>query len=169
MWLLIGVLVVLLIRNNFDMQGVGRDIRKIAREIKRIAKELAKTIRQAVKEAKQETKDARKVGHALEKVVKSAQAEAVQAAVPAQRTVPVQAEPVHAAEPVQTAVEPAVTADSPLARVEPEMTQPKLEVPDMDDPELQLNMAAILANVPTLDFPKDDPKYDSVHRKYLYA
>ena len=166
MWLLIGVLVVLLIRNNFDMQGVGRDIRKIAREIRRIAKELAGTIRQAVKEAKQETKDARKVGRALEKVVKSAQAEAVQAAAP------VQAEPVHAAEPVQAAVEQAAKAeavDSTLARVEPEMTQPKLEVPDMDDPELQLNMAAIMANVPTLDFPKDDPKYDSVHRKYLYA
>ena len=117
---------------------------------------------------KQETKDARKVGRALEKVVKSAQTEAAQA-VPAKATVPVQAEPVHAAEPVQTAVEPAVTTDSTLARVEPEMTQPKLEVPDMDDPELQLNMAAIMANVPTLDFPKDDPKYDSVHRKYLYA
>ena len=58
MWLLIGVLVVLLIRNNFDVQGVGRDIRKISREIRRIAKELAGTIRQAVKEGKQETKDA---------------------------------------------------------------------------------------------------------------
>ena len=87
-----------------------------------------------MKEGKQETKDARKVGRALEKVVKSAQAEAAQA-VPAKATVPVQAEPVYAAEParvaepVQVAAEPAATADSTLARVEPEMTQPKLEVP----------------------------------------
>ena len=36
--------------------------------------------------------------------------------------------------------------------------------------ELELNTgtAAMLANVPAIEFPKDDPKYDS-SRKYMYA
>ena len=38
----------------------------------------------------------------------------------------------------------------------------------MAEAEPQACMAALTAHIPTIDFPKDDPKYDS-SRKYHYA
>ena len=54
-WILLGTLFVLLVRNQFDVQGVAKDLRRIAKSVRKIARELARTVRQAVKEAKKET------------------------------------------------------------------------------------------------------------------
>ena len=61
-WILLGALFVLLVRNQFDTQAVAKDIRRIARSVRKIVRELARTVRQAVKEAKRETAEARKTG-----------------------------------------------------------------------------------------------------------
>ena len=43
-WFLFGMLLFLLIRNNFDLQGVKKDARKIARGIRKILKDLGTTV-----------------------------------------------------------------------------------------------------------------------------
>ena len=121
-----GVLVVLLVRNNFNVQGVANDIRRIARSAAKIVRDLAGEIRRSVKEAKKETAKTRQ-------------------AAPEQPVI-VEAAPV--AEPVQ-----------------PEVQQNNELLKEM---ERNARTAVMLADVPTLDFPKDDPKYDS-SRKYKYA
>ena len=123
-WILLGVLFVLLVRNQFDTQAVAKDIRRIAKSARKIVRELARTVRQAVKEAKQETAEARKTGPE-------------QAAASVQAAQPVQAE-----------------------------TQQNNEL--LKELEQKAGTAAMLANVPTIAFPEDDPKYDS-SRKYMYA
>ena len=100
-WFLFGVLLFLLIRNNFDVQGVKKDARRIARGIRKILKDLGREIRKGVQEGKQ-------------------QAEA------------------------------------------------KENMELLKEMEQKAGTAAMLANVPTIDFPADDPKYDS-SRKYMYA
>ena len=59
-WILFGVLFVLFVRNNFNVQGVAKDIRKIAKVARKIARDLAHTVRQAVKDGKKEAAEARK-------------------------------------------------------------------------------------------------------------
>ena len=100
-WFLFGVLLFLLIRNNFDVQGVKKDARRIARGIRKILKDLGRGIRKGVQEGKQqaEAKENREL---------------------------------------------------------------------LKEMEQKAGTAAMLANVPTIDFPADDPKYDS-SRKYMYA
>lgn len=121
-----GVLVVLLVRNNFNVQGVANDIRRIARSAAKIVRDLAGEIRRSVKDAKKETAKTRQ-------------------AAPEQ---PVTVEAAPVAEPVQ-----------------PEVQQNNELLKEM---ERNARTAVMLADVPTLDFPKDDPKYDS-SRKYKYA
>lgn len=126
-WILLGALFVLFVRNQFDVQGVAKDIRRIAKSVRKITRELARTVRQAVKEAKKETAETRK-----------AAPEQAGTAAEAHETQPVQAE-----------------------------TQQNNEL--LKELEQKAGgTAAMLANVPTLAFPKDDPKYDSA-RKYRYA
>lgn len=48
---------------------------------------------------------------------------------------------------------------------QPETRECKALLKDMEE---RANLAAILADVPTIDFPADDPKYES-SRKYTYA
>ena len=129
-WILLVALFVLLVRNQFEPQGVVKDIRRIAKSVRKIVRELARTIRQAVKEAKRETAEARK-------------------AVPEQ-AVPEQA---------------GTAAVCETQHVQPE-TQQNNEL--LKELEQKAGTAAMLANVPTIAFPKDDPKYDS-SRKYMYA
>ena len=124
-WILLVALFVLLVRNQFEPQGVVKDIRRIAKSVRKIVRELARTIRQAVKEAKRETAEARK-------------------AVPEQAGTAAVCETQH---------------------VQPE-TQQNSEL--LKELEQKAGTAAMLANVPTIAFPKDDPKYDS-SRKYMYA
>jgi len=126
LWILMGVLLVLCVRNNFNAQGVAKDIRGIARTGRKIAKDLARTIRHAARDAKRET-DAR-------------------AAAPAQET--------------------AVTATPALA--EPVQAEAPKENELLKDLEQHAWTAAMMVNVPTIAFPKDDPKYDS-SKKYMYA
>ena len=105
-WFLLGVLLVLLIHNHFNMQGVAKDLRGIAKTVRKLARGLARTIRNAMSDTKKE-------------------------AVPAE------------APTAQDAVLP-------------------------DETEQYARTAAMLANVPTIAFPEDDPKYDS-SRKCRYA
>ena len=126
-WILLGGLLALCIRNNFNAQGVAKDLRGIARAIRKIAKDLARTIRRAAKDAGRQTGAARE-------------------AAPAQET-------------MMTAA--SVAAES----VQAEGLKEK-ELPE--EPELHARTAAMMADVPVIAFPKDDPKYDS-SKKYLYA
>ena len=109
-WFLFGVLLFLLIRNNFDVQGVKKDARRSARGI-----------RKGVQEGKQqaEAKENRELLKEMEQEGKQ-QAEA------------------------------------------------KENMELLKEMEQKAGTAAMLANVPTIDFPADDPKYDS-SRKYMYA
>ena len=125
-WILLGVLIVLFVRNNFNTQGVAKDIRRIAGSVRQIVMELVRAVRGMVKDAKKETAEART--ESPEQVSETVE--------------------VPAAEPVQAE-----------AQQNSELLQ-----------ELEQNArtAAMLANVPTIDFPQDDQKYDS-SRKYSYA
>ena len=125
-WILLGVLIVLFVRNNFNTQGVAKDIRRIAGSVRQIVMELVRAVRGMVKDAKKETAEART--ESPEQVSETVE--------------------VPAAEPVRAEVQQ-----------NSEMLQ-----------ELEQNArtAAMLANVPTIDFPQDDQKYDS-SRKYSYA
>ena len=132
-WLLFGAFLYLLIKNQFDMQGVKKDARKIAKAIMKALQGAGKTIHNAVDEAKKQ-----KAGKAAAQAVRQA-AEAVQAA------------------PAQPA--PEVRTVSPETRENNQL---------LKDLEKNSSIAAMLANVPVLNFPEDDPKYDS-SRKYNYA
>ncbi len=122
-WFLMGILLVLLARNHFDMQGVGKDLRKIAREIRKIVRDLARAFQSRVKDAK---KEPRKAGPEQEAPTAEAHAEQIMQAEAEQECGPA------------------------------------------EDPEQTARTAAMLAQVPILAFPEDDPKYDS-SRKYGYA
>ena len=129
-WLLFGAFLYLLIKNQFDMQGVKKDARKIAKYLMNALRGAGKTIHSAVDEAKKQKAAAQAVRQA---------AEAVQSA------------------PAQPA--PEVRAVSPETRENNQL---------LKDLEQHSSIAAMLANVPVLNFPEDDPKYDS-SRKYNYA
>ena len=51
---------------------------------------------------------------------------------------------------------------------QPEQAEMQQNSRRLKEPEQKTGTAAMLANVPTIDFPKDDPKYDS-SGKYMYA
>ncbi|MBR0266338.1 MAG: hypothetical protein IJQ71_02770 [Clostridia bacterium] len=126
-WILLGVLLVLCIRNNFNAQGVAKDLRGIARAVRKIIKDAARTIRHAARDAKRGTV------------------------------------PTAAAEPAR---ETAVTA-APVA-AEPVRTEAPKENELLKELEQHARTAAMMVDVPTIAFPKDDPKYDS-SKKYMYA
>ena len=134
-WLLFGAFLYLLIKNQFDMQGVKKDARKIAKAIMKALQGAGKTIHNAVDEAKKQ-----KAEKAVAQAVRQA-AEAVQAA------------------PAQPAPEVRAATVSPETRENNQL---------LKDLEQHSSIAAMLANVPVLNFPEDDPKYDS-SRKYNYA
>ena len=141
-WFLFGVLLVLCVRNQFDMQGVGKDLQKIAGDIRKIARDLARMIRRAVKDAKKET---RKAGP-----------EQGRPAAEAREEQPAQAEALRTVE-----------AEAELQKA-PRAAEVEAELPKAPEPEEIARAAVLLAGVPTLAFPEDDPKYDS-SRKYRYA
>ena len=130
-WLLFGAFLYLLIKNQFDMQGVKKDARKIAKYLMKALQGAGKTIHNAMDEAKKQKAAAQAVRQA---------AEAVQQSAPAQPA-------------------PEVRAVSPETRENNQR---------LKDLEQHSSIAAMLANVPVLNFPEDDPKYDS-SRKYNYA
>ena len=134
-WLLFGAFLYLLIKNQFDMQGVKKDARKIAKAIMKALQGAGKTIHNAVDEAKKQ-----KAEKAAAQAVRQA-AEAVQAA------------------PAQPAPEARAVTVSPETQENNQL---------LKDLEKNSSIAAMLANVPVLNFPEDDPKYDS-SRKYNYA
>ena len=125
-WFLFGVLLFLLIRNNFDLQGVKKDARKIARGIRKILKDLVRAVRNAAQEGKQKAAEPRQADPAR------ADAESIVSAAPA------------------------------------EQAEVKENMELLKKMEQKAGTAAMLAKVPTIDFPADDPKYDS-SRKYMYA
>lgn len=125
-WLLFGVLLFLLIRNQFDMRRTVKDIRRIIRAVGKTVRDITKTIQYAVKDAKKTTAEPGKTGSE--------------------------------AESAGTRV-PAVSAEQAEVQESKEVT---------GIPEQNAQLAAMLASVPTLDFPENDPKYDS-SRKYMYA
>ena len=130
-WLLFGAFLYLLIKNQFDMQGVKKDARKIAKYLMKALQGAGKTIHNAVDEAKKQKAAAQAVRQA---------AEAVQQSAPAQPA-------------------PEVRAVSPETRENNQL---------LKDLEQHSSIASMLASVPVLNFPEDDPKYDS-SRKYNYA
>ena len=124
-WLFAGALLFLLIRNQFDLQRTGKDLRRILRAIGKAVRNAAVTIRKAAQEAGKKAEARKAVS-----------------------------EPAGSGNAV-----PAVCAESTKTK---ESTEPA------EEPGQEAGIAAILANVPTLNFPEDDPKYDS-SRKYTYA
>ena len=126
LWIMLGVLAVLFVRNHYDVQGVKKDLRGIARTVRKAVQELVQAIQQGVNEAKKE-KAAEKAAAVKEEVK-----------VP---EVPVAA-------PVQ-----AETQENNAL---------------LKELEQKAMSATMLANVPTIDFPADDPKYDS-SRKYAVS
>ena len=128
LWIMLGVLAVLFVRNHYDVQGVKKDLRGIARTVRKAVQELIQAISQGVNEAKKE-KTARETAVKAEKI-------------------PVQEAP--AAAPVQVHAE----------------TEKNNEL--LKELEQKAMSATMLANVPTIDFPADDPKYDS-SRKYAVS
>ena len=128
MFLILLGLFVLLLRNNFDVQGVAKDIRRIARFVRKAARELGRTVRDAVKDAKKETAEARTAK-----------------AVSEQRS---------------------TVSETPVA--EPAQAETPQSNELLKELEQNARAAAMLASVPTIAFPEDDPKYDS-SRKYMYA
>ena len=127
-WFLFGVMLVLLIRNQFDMQGVLRDIRRIAISRPNLLCATDRTIRASAKDAKKmKPRETRK-----------------------------------AADPKPEAAEEGIRAEQPAQVRAPEGTEWQREQ------EQAARTAAMMMNVPTIDFPKEDPKYNS-SRKYRYA
>ncbi len=124
-WLIIGVLLFLLIRNQFDMQRTGKDVRRIVRAAGRAARSAVRAFRDSAQEARKEA-EARK------------------------------------AEKKPAEGEEAVSA----AGAETAETKENREL--LKEMERKAGTAAMLAGVPTLSFPENDPKYDS-SRKYTYA
>ena len=127
LWLLSVALLVLFVRNGFNIEGTAKDVRRIIRKIGKVIRDLGRTVRQGIEEAKKETAETRKNAAAQETA--------------------------------ETPVQPANAAVQPEAKENNEL---------LKDLEQHTNIASMLANVPTLDFPKDDPKYDS-SRKCMYA
>lgn len=72
------------------------------------------------------------------------------------------------------AAETRETAPEQISKVtevhEEQPAQPEAQQNDdlLKDLEKNARTAAMMASVPTIDFPKDDPKYDS-SKKYMYA
>ena len=128
-WLLFGAFMYLMIKNQWDLQGVKKDVRKIARAVKKALMGAGKSIQAAAQEAQKQ------------KAAKAA-AELVRAEQPAEKTAP-----------------------APVPEVSPETKENNALLKDLEE---HTSIAAMLANVPTLSFPEDDPKYDS-SRKYHYA
>ena len=54
LWIILGVLAVLFVRNHYDVQGVKKDLRGIARTVRKAVQELIQAISQGVNEAKKE-------------------------------------------------------------------------------------------------------------------
>ena len=54
LWILTGILLVLCVRNHFDVQGVARDVRGMARTARKMVREVAKALRRAASDAKKE-------------------------------------------------------------------------------------------------------------------
>ena len=127
-WILMGILAVLLIRNQFDLQGVKKDINKGAKAVRRIVRELVRNIRSAAKDAKKESGQDRKA--VQEQITNVSKAREI-----------------------------------PAAQPETERQEQTDQVKTQDPNAL---MAAMMASVPTLDFPTDDPKYNA-SQKYRYA
>ena len=127
-WILMGILAVLLIRNQFDLQGVKKDINKGAKAVRRIIRELVRNIRSAAKDAKKESGQDRKA--VQEQITNVSKAREI-----------------------------------PAAQPETERQEQTDQVKTQDPNAL---MAAMMASVPTLDFPKEDPKYNA-SQKYRYA
>ncbi len=125
--ILTAALIVLFVRNHFDLKGVEKDVRGIAKTAGKIVRGLAAMIRNAVKETKKEAAKVRKTLPGKETRMNAASAE-----------------------------EPAQAEEQENGELLKEL-------------ELNTRTAAMLANVPTLEFPKDDPKYDSSLRKCRYA
>ena len=118
-WLLFGAFLYLLIKNQFDMQGVKKDARKIAGYILNALRNAGKTIHSAAEQAKSQKAAAK----------------------------PAPAEPV-----------------PEVRTVSPETEENNRLLKDLE----QNSISSFLANVPVLNFPEDDPKYDS-SRKYNYV
>ena len=108
-------------------------------------------------------KDARKIVRGIRKILKDlgrtirdAAQEGKQKAAESRQADPAQAD----------AVQADVGNSVPAATAEPAEAEENREL--LKEMEQKSGTAAMLANVPTIDFPADDPKYDSA-RKYLYA
>ena len=125
-WFMLGAVLALFIKNNFETQDVIKDVKKIARAVRKAAGDLVRAVRDSAEKGRTESRETRKD-------------------VPPQKN---------------------NTYETAGAYTEqPESPGPE-ELPD--EAELNAGMAAMLANIPTIDFPKDDPKYDSA-KKYMYA
>ena len=69
---------------------------------------------------------------------------------------------------VRKTVPEQVRAAMQAHETQPEQAEMQQNSRRLKEPEQKTGTAAMLANVPTIDFPKDDPKYDS-SGKYMYA
>ena len=121
-WLLFGAFMYLMIKNQWDLQGVKKDVCKIAHAVKKALMGAGKSIQAAAQEAQKQ------------KAAKAA-AELVRAEQPAEQAAP-----------------------APVPEVSPETKENNALLQDLEE---HSTIAAMLANVPTLSFQEDAPKYDS--------
>ena len=103
-------------------------------------------------------KDVRRIARKVRKIVRELAGTIREAAREAKK----ESGETRKAEPAQE-----IPADS-VPAVQPAQAETQENNELLKELEQKARSAAMLANVPTLDFPKDDPKYDST-RKYMYA
>ena len=183
--LLLGALFGVLAHNDFDMERVEKNVRKTAKDVR-------KTVHHAMREAKKEIRSARKAAadQRVSDRVREIHAERdARREARAQRTAE-HLKAVHAeiearkAERAQRTVEhlKAVRAEIEARKAEREnrkagkaiqvsRTECAEAANNRDlvaDLERKARTAAMMRDVPTIQFPEDDPKYNS-SRKYGYA
>lgn len=167
--LLFGLLFGILARNDSDREQMEQGLHEKGRMVREKARDVRRSVRHAVKEAKKEIRNRRR----REREQAAAdRLETIHAEREARRTERKQIladrlEAIHAEREARRTKEKRMTAPAVQAKPAEPAETPENRAP-LSGPERHAGMAAILANVPTLQFPEDDPKYHSA-RKYGYA
>ncbi len=56
-WISVGVLLALIVRNGFDTQGMAKDVRSIVRVLRKTIKDISRAARHALKENQRRTRE----------------------------------------------------------------------------------------------------------------
>jgi len=161
--LLFGVLFGYLAHNDFDMERVEKNVRKTAKDVR-------KMVRHAMKEAKKEIHSARKEARDQKASdrVREIHAERDARREAREQKITDHLKAVHAEIEARKAERENRKAGKAIQVSRPECAEAKNNRELVDDLERSARTAAMMSDVPTIQFPEDDPKYHS-SRKYGYA